>query len=84
MWVQAQRESDAPPATAMQNVCVTASSACINVSGTPIEYTSARHVTDVAHTNLPPRSRDAELARAGAGARVRITFYDEAMARAIA
>ena len=41
----------------------------INASGTPIEYTNARHVTAAAHTNLQPSERHAKLARGGGRAR---------------
>ena len=69
----------------MQNVCINRiERARINASGTSIEYTSVRHVTAVAHTDLPPSNRHAKLARRVGRARVCITFSVEAMARAVA
>ena len=63
---------------------LTSSGACINASGTPIEYTNARRVTAVAHTGLPPRVRHATVARRCGRARALHAFDEEAMARATA
>ena len=59
-----------PPAMTMRMFALTILGVRINASGTSIEYTSARHVTAVVHTNPPPSKRHAKLARRGGRTRV--------------
>ena len=73
-----------PPAMTMRMFALTISGVRINASVTLIEYTSARHVNAVAHTDSPPSKRHAKLARKGGRARVCITCSDGAVARAVA